>query len=463
MMCGMRPQTTVMAALVAALSLAVPWAEAIGPHQVALIVRRGVPASRRVADHYARLRSVPAVNIVAVTLPDNVDGGREIGPDACRTHILRQVDDVLKARGIAPYIHAWIYSAGFPVRVSSSPPTSLTGFTFVRGRCPPSKQIEDGLWASPLYAGPRRYGGTAHHPQTFDVSALWLGADMPVPAMMLGVTGERGNSVEEIEAYLSRGAAGDGTNPTGAVVLVRSDDIRTQCREWQFDPAVDELRKRGVDARVTSRLPPRGTPLAGAMTGMAAAEPAAGGPYRPGCIADNLTSFGAVFEIASQTKLTAWLRAGATCSAGTVTEPRSIWTKFPTARVFAHHAAGCTAIESYYLATGHPLQLLIVGDPLSAPWAPRDVRLALSGLSPDESVVGRIRLALTVKGPGAWRYRWFDSYVDGRPVGQDNLIWLDADTLSPGPHTCRAVARTTGFVRQQVFREVAFCVKERVP
>jgi uncharacterized protein (TIGR03790 family) len=67
---------------------------------------------------------------------------------------------------------------------------------------------------------------------------------------------------------------------------------------------------------------------------------------------------------------TAWLKAGATGSYGTVEEPCNYLEKFPVASVMsARYAAGETLIEAYWKSVRWPGQGLFVGDPLARPWA----------------------------------------------------------------------------------------------
>jgi len=95
-------------------------------------------------------------------------------------------------------------------------------------------------------------------------------------------------------------------------------------------------------------------------------------PYRsrlvPGAFAEHLTSFAATFDTPGQTKLTEWIDAGAAGSVGTVTEPYSLWTKFPMAVVFERYLAGNTLLEALSQSIASPYQSLIVGDPLCRPW-----------------------------------------------------------------------------------------------
>lgn len=91
--------------------------------------------------------------------------------------------------------------------------------------------------------------------------------------------------------------------------------------------------------------------------------------FLPGALADHLTSFGGKLDGAGQMSVMAWLRAGATASYGTVSEPCNYWQKFPNSSVLLRwYVAGDTAIEAYWKSVAWPAQGLFVGDPLAHPF-----------------------------------------------------------------------------------------------
>lgn len=448
----MRPPLTIACVFLCAL----PVAYGLGPHEIALLVNEDSPDSKTVAESYANLRKVPRENIIALRPAGNArETPLSISVEDFRERIFDPAQAALVRRGLDDHVLAWVYSVGFPTRISGSPDLSLTGATFVRGRAPRTEAVERGTFVSPLFCGPSGPGGVAHFAQSLDVTREWIGVDMPLPAMVLGHTGPRGNRVSEVLAGLRRGAASDATSPSGTVYLVEGSDVRARCRQWEFVPAAEEILRMGVDVRVVDRPPARAARVAGVMMGAAQVDPAAMGTFVPGAVGDHLTSLAGVFDGDGQTKLTAWIAAGATAAAGTVTEPYAIWMKFPHARIFAHQAAGCTVIESYYQAVRCPLQLLIAGDPLAAPWAPCDAAVTLEGM-PAGPWAGEVRVSASVAGAGRAHYSRLLFLVDGRVRSREPVLWLDARPLASGRHTLRAVAYRTGFVRHQIFAEHEF-------
>ena len=436
-------------------------AAALGPHELLVLANANSTSSVTVARDYVRLRQVPDVNLVLLDVPRAASvAPYEISTNAFTTMIWEPAQRAIRERGLGDHILAWAYSIDMPVRVKTDPLVSITGLTFVRNRLPPKDAIVGGLYASALFGGPESPATQGFPSQSLDNMRAWLGSDMPIPAMLLGFDGEHGNTRAEIEACLRRGRDSDGTAPDGTVYLITNSDVRTQCRLWQFPGVVRELRALGVAATITNALPAGGAPIAGVLHGLADLDLTGARTFAPGCMAEHLTSFGAVFDGGGQTKLTAWIRAGATASAGTVTEPFAIWSKFPHARYFVHAAAGCTVMESFYQSVKCPLQLLPVGEPLAAPWRPA-ARLTLTGM-PEGPLSAPTLVSAAVRSKGDNLFNRFLFLMDGKTLqaaGKSASVTLIPSSLTPGKHTLRAVAYAVGSVRHQAFAEVPFEVE----
>ena len=347
----------------------------------------------------------------------------------------------------------------FPVRIAADPALSIQGMTFLRNRLPPKDQVARGLYVSPLFAGPDAPRSAGIPSQSLDGPRDWQGRDRPIPSMMLGFSGPNGNTRDEIMTCLHRGLQAEGSRPDGTVYFVTNSDVRSRCREWEFSPVVRELQEQGVGAVITNVLPDDATAILGVMMGSADVGMSPRRVLLPGAMAEHLTSFGAVFDASSQTKITEWIRAGATASAGTVTEPLSAWSKFPHARFFSHLAAGCTTLESFYQSLRCPLQILLIGDPLAAPWAPAS-RLSLQGLEAGP-LLGQASVKAIVKVRRGELFNRFAFLLDGRllqPAGREPDITLEPTGMTPGAHTLRSVAYEVGSVRGQIFAEQTFTV-----
>lgn len=441
-----------VSAIIWVLSIHVAWA--LGPHEVLLLANRNSSASLSLAREYAAMRHIPDANLVVLDLPSSL--GTELSPDDFTRLIWSPVQVAARQRRLDDHILAWIYSVDFPVRIKADPPLSIQGLTFLRNRLPDKDAVAKGTYASPLFAGPENPRFAGFPAQSLDVPRAWLGEDMPLPSMALGYLGSPGNTRDEILACLRRGVAADGTRPDGTVYFVTNSDVRSTCRAWQFAPVVRELQRQGLTATITNELPAQAPSLMGLTLGAANVTMQPGWAFVPGAIAEHLTSFGACFEDPGQTKITDWIRAGATASAGTVTEPYSIWSKFPHARVYCHLAAGCTVLESFYQSIRCPLQILLVGEPLAAPWAPAST-LSLRGLDAFEPGA-TVTVEAVVTARNGEMFNRFLFLLDGKilqATGKNRTLALVPSTLPPGHHALRAVAYAVGSVRAQIFAEQA--------
>jgi uncharacterized protein (TIGR03790 family) len=433
-------------------------AHALGPHEVMLLVNGNSPRSIEVANRYIHMRGIPPANVIFLSIPDSVlESTAEMSPADFTRWVWEPANKAMDERRIRDHIMAWIYSVDFPVRITTDPPVSLQGITFVRNHMPPSEDIAKGKYRSPLFRGPDAQDGPVGGTLSLEQFAVALGADMPLPSMMLGYTGARGLTVDQVTDCLRRGVAADYSAPQSGVYFLVTDDVRSRCRHWQFPAAVEELKTLGVPAAIVSNAPGPTVSVVGCLAGVMALDPSVFGKFVPGAIGEHLTSFGAYFHDPKMTVLTEWIRAGATVSDGTVTEPMAIWTKFPNGRIFAHYARGCTALESYFQSIRCPLQLLIVGDPLVRPWARRASMVVVR--VDDESVPGKAAFHTDLLPPPESPPE-FIFMVDGKSIGGGAKpdIVIPPGLLSDGYHELQAVAYLQGTVRHQVAASCGFTV-----
>lgn len=426
---------------------------ALGPHEVLVLANSRSERSLELARTYMSLRHIPSINLVELNVPTN---SLEISPDEFTRQIIAQASSITRERGLSNHILAWVYSLDFPIRITTSPPVSIQGFTFLRGHIPDHDSIKYGTYASPLFAGPDHPKVQGFPSQSLDVQKAWMESDMPLPSMSLGFAGERGNTVEEIIASLKRGGLSDGTCPDGSIYFVTNTDIRSTCRQWEFSAAVNELRTLGITASITNSIPYTASNVLGIICGTSDVDPSTIS-FAPGAMAENLTSFGAAFDINGQTKVSTWIRSGASATAGTVTEPFSYWTKFTHARFFAHLTAGCTTIEAFFQSLRCPLQILLVGDPLAAPWA-SSASITVKGLTPNP-LRGNQEVIVSIESPPDETFGQFLFLLDGipmSPLGRKPSTLINCASIPAGNHTFRAIAYRIGSTRSQIFTEVRF-------
>jgi uncharacterized protein (TIGR03790 family) len=208
-------------------------------------------------------------------------------------------------------------------------------------------------------------GATALNP-LYDADD-WLPADTVGwwPAMLLPT-----DDPAEAKALIQRGIDSDGGRPPGTLYLVRTMDSSRNVRAASYQVAADRLAAR---VRVTEIRTPitRDIPdVIGYFTGASVVDELPRLRFRPGALADHLTSTGGVLYGGAQMSALAWLRQGATGSYGSVSEPCNHVEKFPNPAVlFDHYLRGETLLEAYWKSVAMPGQGLFVGEPLARPFA----------------------------------------------------------------------------------------------
>lgn len=205
---------------------------------------------------------------------------------------------------------------------------------------------------------------TAANP-LFDTDG-WLPADTAGwwPAMLLPA-----NDPEAARELIRRGVASDGTAPPGTLYLVRTQDA---ARNVRADGYADAQLMIGGRVRVVQLTTPvtREVPDAiGYFTGAAHVDELPRIHFRPGAVADHLTSTGGMLYDGDQMSVLAWIKQGATASYGSVSEPCNHVGKFPRPGVFFnHYLRGDTLLEAYWKSVAMPGQGLFVGEPLARPY-----------------------------------------------------------------------------------------------
>jgi hypothetical protein len=454
-----------------------------GPENVFLVVNASSADSLAVANAFAALRGIPAINVLMLPWQGSVEA---VPIATFRDELLRPILQAIDSRRLAPQIDHVVYSTDFPWRIDFAaelpealvgkdkfPSGSLTGMTtlFATVQQGSPAYLDP---ASNLYWRPLDSAGVPTATVGFRSWYGWgplgelveAGGSRYLLSTMLGVTAGRGNSVPEIVRYLTASAAADGTKPPGTIYFVTNSDVRTTTRSGTngtvFAAAVSALGKLGVKSEiVTGKLPIGKRDVAGLMTGSADFDvPGSGSKIVPGAICENLTSFGGIFTpSAGQTPLSAFLRAGAAGSSGTVIEPYAIQAKFPHAAIQVHYARGATLAEAFYQSVRSPYQLLVVGDPLCRPWAAIPIVEAViapdaMAIQPGDTLAGAVELEPrgTVPGEKGITVDRFEMFVDGvrfAQCGPGERFTLDTTTMADGHHELRVVAIDSSPVETQ--------------
>jgi len=324
-----------------------------GPLQagdLALVINAADPLSEAIGSHYQRVRRIPAAQVIRVRFPP----GRSALTVAEFQRLHRQV-----RRQTPAHVQAYALAWAAPWRVGCVSITSAFAFGRLRSSCHNTCQATP---ANPWYAR-----GEIHRP--------WPELGFR-PTMLLAASDATAG-----RALIDRGVAADGTAPAGSAYLHTSSD-RLRNGRAAFYAATGGLLARQLHIRLL-----RGDGLQGSrdvialFTGVTHMPQLESLGFRPGAVADHLTSYGGVLTGPSgtsrdggngQMSALRWLEAGATGSYGTVVEPCNLTSKFPhPGLLLTYYRRGDTLLESYWRSVATPEQGVFIGEPLARPWPAR--------------------------------------------------------------------------------------------
>jgi hypothetical protein len=255
---------------------------------------------------------------------------------------------------------------------------------------------------------------------------------------------------------IDRSVAADGSHPAGAFYYMdnRADPIRNirACGSFSgcnglfpfFTTAADSITALGGSAEILQAVLPTGrADCLGILTG--ASDPAIDTETMtilPGAFCDHLTSWAATFDNGAQTKMSAWIRRGASGTSGTVEEPCAYPGKFPHASMHVNYFQGLSMGEAYLRSLAYaPFQQMFMGDPMTRPFAelPTVTATAPAGTLTQDTP---FTPAASATRPGATVNR-LELYVDGRlsaarQPGQAFVIRPSA--MADGYHELRVIA-----------------------
>ncbi len=314
-----------------------PVGSTLGPQHLALIVNDEDPLSRRIGEYYQTRRHIPASNVIHVKF---TPGSNVMRPQTFRL-IKEQLDKQVPA-SIQGYVLTWTA----PYRVGCMSITTAFAAGFDEAFC---VQGCKATRASPYF------NSNSQRPFT---DFNWR------PTIMLA-----GETYAAVQALIDRGVTADGTHPDGtAYLLSTSDKVRnTRAR---FYPGIHLLQsdRFKVETIKGNSLQHR-SDIMFYFTGLVHVKGIDKNQYRPGAIADHLTSAGGKLTGSRQMSSLRWLQAGATGSYGTVVEPCAFIQKFPRPNiVIDRYLNGETLLEAYWKSVQWPGQGVFIGEPLAAPF-----------------------------------------------------------------------------------------------
>ena len=318
--------------------------------QLGVLVAQGDALSESISNYYVTVRGVPAANVIRVVVPSGSDS---ISASAFAT-LKADIDAKLPA-GVQATLVTW----NTPSRVLGACSMGLTsalafGFDaqYCGGGCSATK-------ASPYFDSESTKPWTDH--------ALR-------PSMMLGA-----KTLAAAKALIDRGVQSDNTQPAGDGYLLRTSDSARSVRYpdytalpsmWAGNTGLQLNYQDNSGGASANSISGKSNVLF-YFTGLTTVPHIASNTYRPGAVADHLTSFGGFLPGGNgQMPITQWLEAGATASYGTVEEPCNFTTKFSQASVLIdQYYRGATVLEAYWKSVQWPGQGLFIGEPLARPFA----------------------------------------------------------------------------------------------
>lgn len=466
----LRRVVLILGCLITLLMLAPAASAGGGPETVLLVVNEDSPLSKHVANYYVMVRNIPPTHVCRLRGIPNLT---VITLAQYRERILEPILKFIEDKGLQEEIDIVAFSADFPFGVDyrkdidtqaakwKNPPykfhvASITSLTYLH------RKLKDHAYLSlnaNTYArndnlDPRKAHGFRNHyvwgkDQTPKM-AEGDETDRYLLSVMLGTTGIQGNTTEEVLECIRNGFMSDGSAPRGSVYLMENKNVRATTRMPMFDAVISQLAgllptgvrlKQGEEGQ-DGKLPIEKDDIIGIVAGTAGFSWAkTKSKMLPGAIAEHLTSFGAKLDGSGQTKITEFIRNGATGTSGTVAEPFAIPHKFPLPFMHGYYAEGCCLAEAFYQSIMGPYQLLVVGEPLAEPYAKRGTVL-LSEPDGRGTLSGTVTVKVDASMPEGVDAGAFELWVNGHLIGTanpDEGIELDTTALDDGRYVMRAV------------------------
>jgi uncharacterized protein (TIGR03790 family) len=357
-----------MACGLAIASAGIAVAQALTPRELGIVVNDADPLSRQIGAYYARVRQVPAANIVHVSL-----GALAPPPEVIAAADFERARALVEAKlpdGVQALLLTWVA----PYRVECMSITSAFAFGFDPAYCAEGCKVTK---ASPYFDSetgapwrdfrmrPTMSLAARDFPQAKALIDRGFGASRAAAAR--AAAGKA--PVARIAAGMAPGAA-TATATTGTVYLVSTPDAARNVRAAPQYPAAERiLAEQGIAVQVVEAPGIAGRrDVLGYFTGALSVPDLATNRFLPGAVADHLTSAGGdLLGKGDQMPALRWLEAGATASYGAVVEPCNFTQKFPNVRVFVrrYFAQHDSLIESYWKSVMMPGQGIFIGDPLA--------------------------------------------------------------------------------------------------
>ena len=312
---------------------------AIDASQLAVVINMNDPLSYAIGEYYVVRRHLPLVNIIKIRFEPGSTTMSEGEFKLLKAEVERQT-----ASNVQAYALTW----AAPYRVECMSITAAFTFGFNRAFCASGCKPTE---LNPLF------NSSSREPYT----ELGMRPTMSIAA----------RNFEDAVALIDRGVAADSSFPPARAYLLSTSDKARNVRAVNY-PVVAHVLGKQVASRIL-----RQDVLYGArdvlfyFTGRTTVAGLETLGFKPGAVADHLTSYGGMLTDSTQMSSLHWLEAGATGSYGTVQEPCNFPQKFSDPVILVdNYLRGETLLEAYWKSVAMPGQGIFIGEPLAAPFRP---------------------------------------------------------------------------------------------
>jgi len=334
-----RPWCTLRLCLALCCALAGHGAQAIDASQLAVIINMNDPVSYAIGEYYAVRRHLPLGNIIKIRFKPGAATLSESQFKVLKAEVERQT-----ASNVQAYALTW----AAPYRVECMSITAAFAFGFNRAYCASGCKPTE---MSPLF------DSTSREPYTdFGIR----------PTMSIAA-----RDFEDAVDLIDRGVRADGSMPTARAYLLSTSDKARNVRASNYPVVQHILGKRVASSILRQDVLYGARDVLFYFTGRTKVAGLETLGFKPGAVADHLTSYGGMLTGSEQMSALRWLEAGATGSYGTVREPCNFPQKFPDPVILVDsYLRGETLLEAYWKSVAMPGQGIFIGEPLAAPFRP---------------------------------------------------------------------------------------------
>jgi uncharacterized protein (TIGR03790 family) len=308
----------------------------VRPSNVAVVVNTANTNSLAIGRYYLKLRDIPKRNLIKVSIPNSPKKLTVDQFDQLKQQIVKKLNPDIE-------VILLVWTAPYAVECNSI--TSALTLGYDANQCLNTCAVGK--------------------PSVYYDSAVIRPSELSLRLTMLMPT----ESLQETKSLINRGVlSGLTLYDASAYFLITSDRQRSTRSELFPKSAYIVEKKLQINTLVADSIQDKQN-IMFYQTGLVNVPNLDTLKFLPGALADHLTSTGGDLLDGAQMSSLRWLKAGATASYGSVSEPCNYWQKFPNPAVLlSHYLAGESAVEAYWKSVAWPSQGIFIGEPLAAPY-----------------------------------------------------------------------------------------------